>query len=97
VPRKTPRKLAWRAEAIPFLREYQARHLMAFCSLPDLFRSVVEKHGMTIGQFHDGIRDLVKEGQLRLHPFSGARSALEHDEYALVAQREIMYYVEAIV
>jgi hypothetical protein len=78
------------------LQIYQARHLQALCSLPDLYVNVVQKRGVSIGQFHDGIRELVQAGQIRLHPFSGPRSALEREEYALVMNREIMYYAEKL-
>ena len=95
--KRIPKPLAnWREEALRYLRAYQDQHLQAFCSLPDLHANVVQKHGISIGLFHDGIRALVQEGQVRLHPFSGARSALERDEYALVMHREIMYYAERV-
>jgi hypothetical protein len=84
----------WRDEALAYLQAFQARHVQAFCSLPDLYANVVQKHGVSIGQFHDGIRELVQGGQVRLHPFSGPRSALEREEYALVMSKEIMFYAE---
>lgn len=95
--RRKPMPPAWHADALGYLLAYQARHVQAFCSLPDLYANVVARHGVTIGQFHDGIRALVAAGQIRLHPFSGSRFALEHEEYALVMNREIMYYAEGVV
>jgi hypothetical protein len=92
----TPTLTNWHAEALDYLLTYQARHVQAFCSLPDLFANVVGKHGISIGQFHDGIRALVAAGKVRLHPFSGSRFALEREEYALVMDKEIMYYAEAV-
>jgi hypothetical protein len=86
----------WRDEALAYLQAFQARHLQAFCSLPDLYANVVKRHGVSIGQFHNGIRVLVRAGEIRLHPFSGSRSALEREDYALVAGQEIMYYVERL-
>jgi hypothetical protein len=86
----------WRDEALHYLQTYQAQHIQAFCSLPDLFANVVKKHGVSIGQFHDGMRALVQAGQVRLHPFTGARYALEREEYALLAGKEIMYYAERL-
>jgi hypothetical protein len=107
--RRKPKKLAphaqaisaptpsnWRDEALAYLQAFQARHVQAFCSLPDLYANVVQKHGVSIGQFHDGIRALVRAKEIRLHPFSGSRFALEREEYALVADKEIMYYVERV-
>jgi hypothetical protein len=96
VKRRKPTPTAWHAEALDYLLAYQARHLQAFCSLPDLYANVVARHGISIGQFHDGIRALVQAGQIRLHPFSGSRFALEREEYALVAEKDIMYYAERL-
>lgn len=93
-PRK--RKTAWQTEALDYLQAYQARHLEALCSLPDLYMYLTHKHALTIGQFHDGLREMVLAGKLRMHPFTGPRSALERSDYALVMNREIMYYAEGI-
>ena len=98
VKRKRPAKSAsWHAEALDYLQAYQAKHVGALSSLPDLYGFVVVKYDVSIGQFHDGIRELVTGGQIRLHPFSGPRSALEREEYALVMSKEIMYYAECII
>jgi hypothetical protein len=93
---KRKRPTTWHAEALDYLQAYQARYVEALCSLPDLYAQVVEKHGVSIGLFHDGLREMVQTGQVRLHPFSGPRSALVREEYALVMSREIMYYAERI-
>ena len=93
---KRKRPADWHAEALQFLQAYQAQHLQALCSLPDLYANVAQKHDVSIGQFHDGIRELVARGQIRLHPFSGPRSALERSEYTLVMDREIMFYAEKL-
>ena len=75
--KRTPKPAAnWRDEALRYLHAYQDKHVQAFCSLPDLYMNVVQKHGVSIGLFHDGIRALVQEGQIRLHPFSAADRAI---------------------
>ena len=95
--RKRPAKSTdWHPDAIECLRAYQTRHLEALCSLPELFAHLTAKCELTIGQFHDGLREMVLAGKVRLHPFSGPRSALEGSEYALVMNREIMYYAECV-
>ena len=94
--KKSPAPSEWRQEALDYLMAFQARHIQAFCSLPELFVVVVSKHGASIAQFHDELRTLVQEGQVRLHPFSGARSALEREEYALMMGKDVMYYVERV-
>ena len=86
----------WREEALQYMQRHQTQHIGAFCSLPDLYAGVVGKHGVSIGQFHDVLRDLVQSGQVRLHPFTGSRYALEREEYALLAGKEIMYYAERL-
>ena len=86
----------WHDQALQYLQQYQAQHIQAFCSLPDLYVHHVGKRGVSIGQFHDGIRALVKNGQIRLHPFTGSQYALEREEYALLAGKEIMYYAERL-
>ncbi len=86
----------WQADALQHLQKFQAQHLQALCSLPDLYALVTAKHLVTIGQYHDGIRELVHSGRIRLHPFSGPRSALEREEYALVMYKDIMYYAESV-
>lgn len=51
---------------------------------------------LTIGQYHDMIRGLVKAGQVKLHPFTGAAYQLQDEEYAMVSGQEIKYYAERI-
>ena len=84
----------WHSEALHYLQLYPSQHMEALCSLPALYASVAAKHQLSIGQFHDGIRDMVQAGQIRLHPFTGSLAALEREEYALVMSKEVMYYVE---
>ena len=94
--RRKPTPTSWHAEALDYLLAYQTRHIQAFCSLPDLYANIAGKHGISIGQFHDGMRALVQAGQIRLHPFSGSRFALEREEFAMVMNKEIMYYAERV-
>lgn len=89
-------KPKWRDEALRYLQAYQAQHIQAFCSLADLYQKAFEKHGVSIGQFHDAVREMVQRGQIRLHPFSGSLSAMEREECALFAAKEIMYYAERV-
>jgi hypothetical protein len=49
---------------------------------------------MSIGQFHDGVRQLAAAGKIALHPFTGAAYQLRDEQYALLAGQEIKYYVE---
>ncbi len=76
--------------------DYQKNNPFGHCPLPDLFRQAAEPAGLTIGQFHDALRRLVQQGQIRLHPFTGAAYQLRDEQYALVAGQEIKYYAERL-
>jgi len=78
------------------LADYQRQSPYAHCPLPDLFHKVAEPAGLSIGQFHDGLRRMVQEKKIRLHPFTGAAYQLQEEQYALVAGQEIKYYAERI-
>jgi hypothetical protein len=86
----------WLASALTYLAEYQTAHPYSMCSLPELFVQIARPRGLSIGQFHDGLRQLVGEGRLRLHPFTGAAYTLENEQYALVAGQEIKFYAQRI-
>jgi hypothetical protein len=86
--------LDWLAAALEFLADYQRQNPYGHCPLPELFHRVGESRGLTIGQFHDGLRRLVQERRIRLHPFTGAAYQLQEEQYALVAGQEIKYYAE---
>jgi hypothetical protein len=84
----------WLAAALEFLADYQRQNPYGHCPLPELFHRVAERRGLSIGQFHDGLRRLVQERRIRLHPFTGAAYQLQEEQYALVAGQEIKYYAE---
>jgi hypothetical protein len=86
----------WLPTVLEYLENYQRRNPYGHCPLPELFHRVAEHRGLTIGQFHDGLRQLVQQRQIRLHAFSGAAYQLEEEHYALVAGQEIKYYAERV-
>jgi hypothetical protein len=81
---------------LDYLADYQRRNPYGHCPLPELFHRVAEPVGLTIGQFHDGLRWLVQGKRILLHPFTGAAYQLEDEQYALVAGQEIKYYAERV-
>ena len=93
---RAPGEAAWREQAIEFLHQYQQGGSAPYCSLPELYRSVAAPAKLSIGAFHDGVRELARGRRIRLHPFTDAHHRLEDEEYALLAGREIKYYVEAV-
>lgn len=64
-------------------------------ALPELFRFATARcTGLTVGQFHDVVRQLACQQRLRLLPYTQAMYQLPEPEYALIVGREIMYYAE---
>jgi DNA-binding PadR family transcriptional regulator len=86
----------WLARALDYIAEYQRRHPYGHCPLPELFHQVAEPARVSIGQFHDGLRRLVEQGQVRLHAFTAAAYQLQEEQFALVAGQEIKYYAERL-
>jgi hypothetical protein len=86
----------WLPRILEHLEGYQRRHPYGHCPLPELFHHVAEPTGLTIGQFHDGLRRLVDEGKIRLHAFTGAAYQLQEEQFALVGGQEIKYYAERV-
>lgn len=86
----------WLGPALHYLEDYQRRHPTGFCPLPELYRHIAEPRQLTIGAFHDGLRHLVRQGKVRLHPFTGAAYQLQDEQYALLAGQEIKFYAERI-
>jgi hypothetical protein len=64
--------------------------------LPDLYRRLKAAHpDLTIGRFHDGVRELHDREQVYLHPWTGPLYALPEPAYALLIGHEIAYYASA--
>jgi hypothetical protein len=91
-----PARQDWLNRALEDIADYQRRNPYGHCPLPELYRQVGGPAGLTIGQFHDGLRPLVNQGQVRLHPFTGAAYQLQDEQFALVAGQEIKYYAERL-
>lgn len=86
----------WQQAALTYLADFKRRNAFGFCPLPELFRQTAEARGMTIGQFHDEIRQLLADRRIRLHPFTQAAYQLQDEQYALISGQEIKYYVELL-
>jgi len=93
---KTDVPREWLPSALDYLESHRRGHPYGHCPLPELFHRVAEPGGVSIGQFHDGLRELVRQKQIRLHAFTGAAYQLEEEQYALVAGQEIKYYAERV-
>jgi hypothetical protein len=78
------------------LRESILSHLSQWdesgdCPLPRLYDSA-GRNRFTIGQFHDELRQLHKEEQIYLHPWTGPLSEIPEPALALLAGHGIAYY-----
>jgi len=63
------------------------------CPLPELYRRLREKHpSLTIGLFHDDLRQQHEQSQIYLHPWTGPLYAIPEPSYALLIGHEIAYY-----
>lgn len=63
------------------------------CPLPELFRRVQESHrDLSIGVFHDGLRELHEQHRVYLHPWTGPLYDLPEPPFALLIGHEIAYY-----
>lgn len=66
--------------------------------LGELYRDVQAEHGpLTLGTFHDALRDLSAGGAIRLEPYTGAMYQLQDPECCLLVGREIMAYADGRV
>lgn len=64
--------------------------------LGKLYRALQAKRGgVTLGQFHDALRDLAALGSIRLSPWTGAMYQLQDQECCLILGREIVAYANA--
>lgn len=88
---------AWATKALKYLAEHHRRNPYGRCPLAELFQHTAAGSGWTIGQFHDGVRQLAAQGKIALHPFTGAAYQLRDEQYALVAGQEIKFYVDLVV
>jgi len=62
------------------------------CPLPELFRAVARTAALTIGEFHDCLRQLYADGRLTLPAWTGPLYALPEPQYALLIGHGIAYY-----
>ncbi|QJW96333.1 hypothetical protein [Frigoriglobus tundricola] len=62
------------------------------CTLPDLFRALARDTALTIGEFHDCLRQLCADGAVSLPAWTGPLYALPEPQYALLIGHGIAYY-----
>lgn len=63
------------------------------CPLPELYRSLTTREvPLTIGVFHDCLRQLHDDHRVYLHPWTGPLYALPEPAYALLVGHNVAYY-----
>ena len=62
------------------------------CPLPDLYLKLDSAEPVSIGQFHDALRQLHDDHQIYLHPWTGPLYALPEPAFALMVGHEVAYY-----
>jgi hypothetical protein len=85
----------WFDAAVRLVSEQQQRDRYQPLSLPQLYAALRQtRPGLTLGQFHDGLRLLRDQGRVRLAPFTRALATIDDARNALFLDGEVMYYVE---
>jgi len=62
------------------------------CPLPDLFRKLESADRVSVGLFHDALRQLHDDHQIYLHPWTGPLYAMPEPAFALLVGHEVAYY-----
>jgi hypothetical protein len=62
------------------------------CPLGELYRRLETRSRVSVGQFHDALRQLHDETQIYLHPWTGPLYAMPEPTYALMVGHEVAYY-----
>lgn len=63
------------------------------CPLPTLYERVEARvSDLTLGQFQDGLRQLIREDRIYLHPWTGPLHEMPRPPMALLVGHEVAYY-----
>jgi len=82
----------WRLDVLPILDQYHGDSAGDY-PLPELFRRLKPSHShLTIGRFHDGLRELHDHHQIYLHPWTGPLYQLPEPPFALLIGHFVAYY-----
>jgi hypothetical protein len=93
LPNGSAESLSWAADAVTYLDRRKASGVAGDCSLPELFQALVERHpGLSVPDFHDGLRRMHDRRALRLLPFTAPPGELTQPEFALLDGATVLYY-----
>ncbi|MBV9122179.1 MAG: hypothetical protein JO112_02305 [Planctomycetes bacterium] len=83
----------WKSTLLSYLAQRKPEGADADCPLPELYRQTqTAAPHRTIGQFHDGLRQLHEQGQIYLHPWTGPLYEIPEPSLALLIGHDIVYY-----
>jgi hypothetical protein len=84
---------AWLAMVNTVLSQWHDIAAGTDCPLPELFRKARDANApLTIGHFHDGLRQLHEQERIYLHPWTGPLYEIPEPAYALLLGHEVVYY-----
>ncbi|MBL8799905.1 MAG: hypothetical protein JNM56_38845 [Planctomycetia bacterium] len=85
---------AWHEGVLTFLHHWQTQHPMADCALPEVYEQAQRSGSyLSIGEFHDGLRQLHERQLIYLHPWTGPLYDIPQPALALMVGHELAYYV----
>lgn len=83
----------WLDQTVKQIEQFTRQRPSESYPLPQLYREVVEPLGVSLGEFHDGLRRLSREGRIRLIEWTQPLRTMPDERFALIAGGEIRYYV----
>jgi hypothetical protein len=84
------------AAVLTHLTKWQEAGAAEDCPLPDLCRACIAAvPELSIGRFHDALRQLQQAERVYLHPWTGPLYDLPEPPFALLVGHEIAYYASA--
>ena len=83
----------WKQKALGFLSTWRQHHPNEDCPLPELYRHLQgQSPSLSLGRFHDGLRQLHDQGQVHLHPWTGPLYEIPEPACALLVGHAVVYY-----
>lgn len=87
----------WAADVLTYLDRRAKSGSASGCPLPELFAAVRDRRpGLSLGEFHTGLRRLDDYKAVALSPFTGPAEALPEPEYALLDGATVLYYASRV-
>lgn len=68
------------------------RSSAADCPLPELFRTLAQTRALTIGEFHDCLRQMNTDGTITLPAWTGPLYTIPEPQFALLSGHSIAYF-----